>query len=470
LIIKNTEALCSHGNIDGRKAVLEILEDGLEAADPYENVKKLIRIQNGRLIIGHRDFEWRTSDGRLKGDEPLVFELSKVGSIYVVGGGKAAQRQAKALEDVLGDLITEGHVNAKKGEQLQLKRIEVSFAGHPMPDEDSVSGSERILEIEQKARKGDIVFFSESGGGSALYALPGPGITLEDLQEINRLLYFELGASMWDTNKVRWQLMVLRGREERYVGEATFIGIHTDERPPGLRVYAGKGSSDAGSYQDAVNVLKRYNVWDRVPESVRTYLEKADPKYGTIRPTELAGKLHYHFRVMGPEYMLDAAKKRAEKLGMNAAIIASSLSDIEARAAGEMLAYMAQEIEVYDRPFKAPCVLLCGGELLVTVGDAKGKGGRNQEFVVSTTPRIKGSKNIVVVSADSDGSDGPTDVAGGIVDGYTLERLENAGLDPFDELSNHDSYVALNELGDTVITGVKGTNVQDLRIVYIGKH
>jgi len=466
MVIKNIQTLTSHGNTDGRKIILEILEAGFAASDPYENTKKLIRVQDGKLIVGHKDLP--IDRPRQTRHEPLIFDLSKVGNIYVVGGGKAAQRQAKAIEDVLGDLITEGHINAKKGEQVQLKRIEVTLAGHPIPDKDSIEGSQRILEIYKKARKGDIVFFSESGGGSALMALPGPGLTLEDLQDVNRLLYFERGASMWETNAVRWQLMILRGRHERYVGDATFIGIHTDERPPGLRVSLRGRLGSEGTYEEAIDVLKRYQIWDKVPQSVRAYLEKADPRYGRIRPGELDGKPIYHFRVMGPEYMLDATKKKAEELGVNAAIIASSLSDIEAQAAGQMLAYAAQEVEVYSRPFEPPCALMCGGELLVAVGKATGLGGRNQEFVLSTAPRIDGSENIVVASADSDGTDGPTDAAGGIVDGYTMERAREAGVDVFEELGNHNSYGVLNKLSDNIFTGVRGTNVQDLRVAYIG--
>lgn len=156
-------------------------------------------------------------------------------------------------------------------------------------------------------------------------------------------------------------------------------------------------------------------------------------------------------------------------MGSNAAIIVSSLSDVEARPAAETLAYMAQEIETYGRPFKTPCVLLCGGELVVTVGEETGVGGRNQEFALSAAPRIDGSKNVVIASMDSDGTDGPTNMAGGIVDGYSMERAKEAGVDIFEELRRHNSTMALNKLGDTIYTGVQGTNVQDLRIVYIGK-
>ena len=461
-IIQNTEELLSHGNVGGRRVVLDILEAGLRASDPYESVRKLVRVEDGKLIVGCENA------AAPQGQKPLVFDLSRVGHIYVIGGGKAAQRQARALEDALGDLITEGHVNAKKGDTVQLERIGVALAGHPIPDEDSVAGARKIVEVARKARKGDVVFFSESGGGSALLTLPAPGVSLQDLQDLNRVLYFECGASMWDTNAVRNMLTVLRSREVRYVGEATFIQISTDERPPGLRIHTGKSDGQRSSdeaYRHAVAVLKAYRCWDRVSESIRRFLLAADPQYGPLTPDELA-RMH-RFRVIGPEQMLEAAQRRARELGLSATIVASSLSDVEAKAAGDVFAYMAQEAEVYGRPLKPPCVLLCGGELLVTVGAATGAGGRNQEFVLSMAPRIAQSGRIVAASVDSDGSDGPTDVAGGIVDGLTMDRARDAGFDVFEEVRRHNSNPVLRKLGDGIFTGVRGTNVQDLRVVYV---
>jgi glycerate-2-kinase len=476
MIIKNAKELASHGNKDGRRAVLEILEAGLRAADPYENVKKLIRVEEGKLIVGYEEsgptrlpYLHAENRSRVENRVPLVFDLSQVGNIYVVGGGKAAQRQAKAIEDALGDLITEGHVNAKKGDRVYLERIEVTLAGHPIPDEDSVEGARRILEIERKARKGDIVFLSESGGGSALLTLPAPGLTLEELQEVNRVLYFECGATMWDTNAVRNQLVLLRGRHARHVGDATLVQISTDERPPGLRIRVDKQQSCADSYRHAISVLERYHCWDKVPQSVRAFLERADPEYGMLRPEEWDERPRYYFRVMGPEYMLEAAKEKAEEMGLNSQIVVSSLSDVEARPASETFAYMAQEIEVNARPFGPPCVLLCGGEVIVTVGDNGGVGGRNQEFALSAAPRIDGSENVVVASVNSDGTDGPTDMAGGIVDGYTMNRALEKGINVFEELDRHNSGVVLNRLDDAIFTGVQGTNVQDLRVVFVGR-
>ena len=476
MIIQNRAELLSHGNVKGREAVLDILEAGLAAGDPYENVKNLIHIRDGKLIVGndripptHAPWSMPYVKERSLPAGPLVFDLDQINNIYVVGGGKAAQRQAKAIEDVLGDLITEGHINAKKGDSVYLERIEVTLAGHPIPDEDSVAGARRILEIEKKATKGDLVFLSESGGGTALMTLPAPGVTLEDIQEVNRILYFGCGASMPVANAVRNMLAILRGRHARYVGDAALLHIATPEQPPGLRVHLHDRPRDADAYEYAIHILKVNGCWESVPESVRRFLLAADPQYGPMRPDEWHENPHYYFRVMGPEYMLEAAKSKAEELGLNATVLVSSLTDIEAQAAGETLAYIAQEIEVHERPLRSPCVYLCGGELVVTVGQGNGRGGRNQEFVLAAAPRIADSQRIVIGSADSDGCDGPTDVAGAIVDGYTTARTREAGLDLFGELRNHNSSAVFQALGDTIYTGVQKTNIQDLRVVYVGE-
>jgi glycerate-2-kinase len=368
-------------------------------------------------------------------------------------------------------LITAGHVNAKKGDTPQLRRIGVTLAGHPIPDEDSVAGAREIVKVARRARKGDIVFHSESGGGSALLTLPAPGVTLQDLRDVNRILYFECGATMWDTNAVRNMLTLVRGREPRHAGEATYVQVSTDERPPGLRFpAAGREYGDRmgpTSYAYARDVLNRYRCWDRMPEAVKAFLNAADPQYWPLTPKDWQENPWYHFRVMGPEYMLEAARRKGEELGVNTAILASSLSDVEARPAGETLAYIGQEIELLGRPVKPPAALLCGGELVVTVGSAKGSGGRNQEFALAAATRIAGSKRIVVASVDSDGADGPTDMAGGIVDGQTMERAAAAGVDVFAELSDHNTSPVLRKLGDSICTGIQGTNVQDLRVVYV---
>jgi len=171
---------------------------------------------------------------------------------------------------------------------------------------------------------------------------------------------------------------------------------------------------------------------------------------------------------MGPEVMLAKAKSKAESLGLHCQTMASSLSDIAASTIGQTAAYIAQEIEAHDQPCAAPAVLLIGGELLVSTGKVHGLGGRNQEFALAAAARIAGSKRIVIASADSDGADGPTRFAGGIVDGQTMARAEEKGLDVQGALRVHDSCGLLSQLGDSIDTGILKTNVQDLRVIYVG--
>ncbi len=478
MAIRNRAELISHGNNKGRETVLDILESGLKAPDPYENTKKMVRIENGNLIVGHPDFYDPLRQKLIFGypdsakplsQEPIVFELSKVNNIYVVGGGKSVQRQAKALEDVLGERITEGHICIKKGDPVEVNRIKATLAGHPLPDEDSVLGAQKILSIEKKAKEGDVVFWCNSGGGTSLMALPAPGITLEELQEVSRILYFEAGTSMPEANTVRALVTILRGKHPKYVHGATLIQILAAELPPKLWGHKSLRKSDEDAYGHAIRVLKKYDCWDRVPESIRKFLNKADPQYLPPTQRELRQMPYYFYRVMGPEYMLEAARLKAANIGLNTTIIASSLNDIEANSLAEIFANIAIESEVTGNPFKPPCVFICGGELVVKIGKAKGIGGRNQEFVLCAAQLIAGRKNIVIASVDSDGTDGPTDIAGGIVDGHTMERIAKAGIDLPQELKNHNSSYVLKTLGDAIYIEYTGANVRDLRTVYIGE-
>jgi len=269
-------------------------------------------------------------------------------------------------------------------------------------------------------------------------------------------------------NAVRFLLMTLRQKHSRHVGDATLIMLSTDERPPATSTALTKPRGVNDEYDHAIYLLKQYGCWDEIPEAVRRFLLRKDPAYTTLRPEEWYDKPHFRIRVMGPEYMLAAAERRAAELGLNATILASSLSNIEARVVGETMACIAREIEAHDRPFTAPCAFLLGGELVVTAGKNGGLGGRNQEFVAAAALRIADSRRIVIASADSDGSDGTTGYAGGIVDGDTVRRVAEAGMDVVEELRRHNTCELLQGIGDAIDTGILNTNVQDLRVVYVG--
>ena len=454
--IKNREALLSHGNSSLRRAVLDVIEAGLAAADPYPNTLQLLRRTGNRLEVG--------PPGACQ-----VFDLAKIRHIYIVGGGKAVQRQALACEEVLGDRITEGHINIKKGEEIELNRISVTLAGHPLPDENSVSGAAKIFEILGKANAGDIVFWLRSGGGTALLALPVEGVTLDELCEVSRVLYFGAGASMPEINVVRNLVSVLGLKHPKYVHGATLFEFLADEIPAGSRGHAFSPTGSAASpYQRAIEVINKYQVWERIPKSVRDVIAKADPKNLPPSQTELKMRPFYVHRVIDPLGMLIAAQAKAQELGFSGGIVATSLNDVEAKPAGEFAAEIAQEIATFRRPFVPPCALIFGGEVTVAVGQESGIGGRNQEFVLAASSRIAGSKNIVVASVDSDGTDGPTSLAGGIVDGLTIERIRASGFDVIEELRRHNSSPVLDALGDAVVLGNTGTNLRDLRVVLVG--
>ncbi len=462
MIVKNVEALTAHGNVEGRRLVLDIIEAGLRAADPYPNIQAMLHVEGDTVVIGHPRFAVGETANV---DLPLRVDLSKGGRVYLFGGGKAVQRMAQAVEDRLGGLITDGQINAKKGEPRRLTRVPVTFAGHPIPDEDSVAGAQRKHVLEAQVQSGDLVFYFTSGGGSATLTWPAPGLTLADVQSVTRMLYFEKGASMPEKNRVLSKLRT--PRTGHVIRGAPLIYLTSSETPTGPAARHRRFPST-----DAIAILQRYALWDQVPPAVRTHLQRthADPRYDAYG-TPIHSQYHYdsiyRFRVMGPEYMLAGAQRRAEKRGLPAHILSASLNDIEASAIGQTLAGIALEVEHHRRPFSPPCVLLVGGEPTVSVGTATGRGGRNQEFALATAPWIAGSDHIVVAACDCDGADGPTDVAGGIVDGATMARAEAAGLDVYAELDNHNAYEVLAQLGDTIETGVLGQNLRSLFTVYI---
>jgi len=223
----------------------------------------------------------------------------------------------------------------------------------------------------------------------------------------------------------------------------------------------------------ASNILKKYEVWDRCPKCITDFLEEADPALGPIPANEVREITDRWFKVsaMRNEYMLQAAIKKAKELGIETSLFCSSLTG-EAKTVSEVMSRAILEIRYDKRPYKPPFAYIIGGEITVEVGNATGIGGRNQEFALASAviirePRNKREKNVVIASVDSDGTDGPTEDAGGIVDGYTMDRIEELKLDFDVELRNHNSNYVLRELGDAIHLGVRGTNVQDLRIIYI---
>jgi len=450
VIIKNRDELTSHGNVIGRRLVLDIIEYALEAMDPKEQVKKLVRIENSDVLkVGN-----------------LEYSLSKVGNIYVLGAGKGSVFIAEALEEVLGDKIKDGIIVEKRGQGRKLKRIKVIEGGHPLPDKTGYEAAQSIVSLAKDAREGDLVFVCITGGASALLPLPAEGITLEDKIKVTDML-LKCGARIDEINAVRNHISLLKGgRLAQYIHPAQIINFIVIDEVAGLPW--GPTVPDTSTFKDAIYVLKKYNLYDKIPLTIKNHLERGlrDKSLETPKPSDFKGMKVHNFILGNAEMVCEAADKRARELGLNSMIL-STMIEGESKDVGIVLAGIAKEIAKNRRPIAPPCAVICGGETTVTITGEAGEGGRNQELALSFSTMIKGNERIVFASVATDGTDGPTDIAGGLVDGYTIDRAEELGLDINEHIVRHNSSYVLKKLGDAIYTGLTRTNVMDLRVFIV---
>lgn len=449
MIIKNSSDLSAKGNVQGRRVVLDIAENALQQVNSYNLIRQFVKLED-KLRIG-----------------TMAYDLEKVNAIYVVGGGKQVTYVAAALEEVLEDRIRDGVVVEKKGSGCRTKRIRVIEGGHPVPDSGSVKGAEEIVNIARKATAKDLVIVGVTGGCTSLTMLPPKSLTLQDVAEVSELL-LSSGASIEHMNAVRKHLSQLGGGKLSLLMQpAEIVSLIAMDEVAGLPW--GPTVPDTTTFSDAINVLTKFDLWDKIPKSVRQYLKRADALEETPKCTDFERKnVKVHNHIFAENTMLcRAAETRARKLELNS-ITLSTVMEGEAKDVGLVLASIAKEIEKNSRPFKPPCVIIVGGETTVRVIGEHGEGGRNQELVLSAASRIVGSKNIVIASMGTDGTDGPTDIAGAIVDGFTAERAKSSAVNLFESLSRHDSSGAFKTLKDAIYTNNTGTNLMDLTIMYIG--
>lgn len=449
-IIKNRAELVAHGNGEEREVILKIAEEALEAVDPYHAVKRLVTLEDEHTL--------KVGD--------LAYDLSEVGNIYVLGAGKATFPIAKALDEILGNRIRAGRINVKSGERRRLRHIKVREAGHPLPDEMGLEGAKEILLTARKAGEDDLVLCCFTGGSSATCPLPPEGVPLIDKRRLTELL-LRCGATIQEINAVRKHVSRIKGgRLAQEIHPAHIVNLTvSDVVGDPLDCITDLTVPDTSTMEDALRVLHKYDLWDKVPESIRRHLTSSDP--GLETPKELRGVSVYTFMLATNEDMCSAAKRAAEQMGYRAEIL-SSMMEGEAREVGIVLASIARYAEGFGRPLKPPCVFISGGETTVTLPRKHGQGGRNQELILSLALKAEGSMRISAAAIASDGTDGPTDIAGGIIDGHTLARAAEAGLDISGELAGHNSSDVLTRLGDAIITGPTGTNVMDLHIVLVG--
>jgi len=398
---------------------------------------------------------------------PLVHRaasaLPSSGSIVVVGCGKASGAMAAALEDVAGDRIADGLVVVKDGYTVPTRRVRLVEAGHPVPDARGETAGCQILERLRDTRASDVVVVLISGGGSALMPAPAPPVTLEEKRALTRLL-LAAGATINELNAVRKHLSLVKGGQlARAAAPARVVTlVLSDVIGDPLDVIAsGPTAPDASTYADAVDVLRRHRVWDALPATVRARLEAG--ARGEIEETPKPGdpifaRVDHH--VIGNNALVtEAAVARAASLGYRPTLLTRSLQG-EARE-------VVHDLVARARALPPPACLIAAGETTVTVRGS-GRGGRCQELALAGALALDGAKYVVVLAGGTDGTDGPTDAAGGFADGGTVARLRTAGVDPRAALDANDAYTALRASGDLLVSGPTNTNLLDLYLVVHG--
>ena len=431
-----------------------IFKQALAAVDPRQAVRRALDLKGSALTV----------DGR-------TYDLDGFDRIIAVGAGKAAGPMTQALEEVLGPRLEAGVVVTKYGHGSPTAVVEVLEAGHPVPDQAGVDAAERISALLARAAgERTLVFCLLSGGGSALMVGPAEGVCLADKQETTRLL-LACGADIGEINSIRKHLSRLKGgglARLAYPGRVISL-IISDVVGDRIDVIAsGPTTADHSTWADCREILDRYQIWGRTPEPVRRRIQAGldgdipdTPKPGQA---ELAGVRNI---IIGSNRQaLDHAAARARELGY-APLILSSTIEGETKDIARMHVALAREVVQTGHPLPRPCCLISGGETTVTLGDAHGKGGRNQEFALAAALDMEGMSGVLALSAGTDGTDGPTDAAGAQADGRACARARELGLDPRRFLQDHNAYAFFKELGDLVMTGPTRTNVMDVRLMLL---
>jgi len=443
---KNSEQLLHQGDRVLRETALAIINAALDVAIPYQPTRDLVHLKGDRLTVG-----------------PLEYDLSRRGDIYVIGTGKATFPIARALEEVLGDRIKQGLVVLKQGQTGSLKRIKIIEASHPIPDENGFRGAREVMALARKAKQGDLVFACITGGSSALLPMPVEAVTLAEKQKVNRLL-LSSGASIFEINAVRKHLSQVKGgRLGLAIFPAELINLTvSDVIGDALDYITDPTVPDTSTFADAWRTLEKYDLAEKVPPSVRSYLKAADPRFES--PVNYDGMPYHNFVLSTSDTACDAAAKAAESLGLKPLIL-STMFDGESRELGRAFASIAKEIQRSGRPLEKPYALIGGGETVVTLNKNFGKGGPNQEFVLGAILNLAGLRDFVVVGLDTDGTDGPTDAAGAVADAFVLEKAREQGVDLHRTLERHEAYAVLQGLQALAFTGQTGTNVNDIKLL-----
>jgi glycerate 2-kinase len=425
-----------------RAAIQAVQRAALDAADPAAAVRRHVQRQGQRLTVSGR-----------------AYDLAAFDRVQVVGGGKAATAMSGGL------VVTKyGHAGTESG----LGGVEVVEAGHPLPDAAGAAGTQRMAALLAGLTERDLVLAVLSGGASALTTLPAEGLTLADLKATTDLL-LRCGATIGELNTVRKHLCQVKGGDlARRAAPARVIGlVLSDVVGDPLDVIAsGPTAPDPTTFGNAWAVFERHGLLGRLPEAVRGRLRAG--LEGAVPETPKPGDPLFdrvHNTVVGSNRLAaEAAVEAARRQGLHGLLL-STFVEGEARQVARVAAALAREMVAFDRPAPRPACLVWGGETTVTVRGA-GRGGRNQELALAAALALEGLPGVLLVALGTDGTDGPTDAAGAVATGDTVRRARALGPDPAAHLEANDAYPLFEALGDLIITGPTGTNVNDLLFLF----
>lgn len=446
--------------VDPASDLKNIYRDAVREVDPAGLILSRVRKEGRTLVLTGQGADW-TKD------------LSLYRQVMVLGIGKASARMASAMESILGEDLASGFVITKYGHGLDLRKVKILEAGHPVPDENSLEGARILTDMARAADEHTLIINLISGGGSSLFCLPADGISLDQKRRTTQALLAS-GAGIDEVNCVRKHLSRVKGGGLAQIAYpaglinlilSDVIGDRIDT------IASGITAPDPTTFQDALSIVHQYGLAERLPEPVIDRLVRG--AQGEVAETPKAGNpifLNSVHVILGSNSLAcDAAREAAQKLGYDARILSTALSG-EAAEAGKCFAQLARAMNAEKSPAANPAVWIGGGETTVTLR-GKGKGGRNQEmalaFALELHRILPDSSNIFFLSAGTDGSDGPTDAAGALVTPALMEKMKTISPEAASRLQDNDSYAFFEKQGGLFRTGPTYTNVCDIQILAV---
>jgi hydroxypyruvate reductase len=441
-----------------RGRLLSILQAALDAVRPDQAVAAQLRRAGNLLTVGG-----------------ATVDLATCERVLVLGAGKAGAPMVQVVEAALGDRLMGGLVVVKTGHGAPTRWIDVVEAGHPVPTQAGLDAGARVLQLAQEAGPRDLVLVLLSGGGSALLETTA-GISLADLQQMTAAL-LACGATITEMNCLRKHMSLLKGGQlARAVYPAQLITlVLSDVVGSPLDVIAsGPTVPDSTTWVDAWGVVEKYNLAAQLPAGVLRRLQAG--LAGELPDTPGPGDVSFarsQIAIVGDNRVAaQAAAQRARELGYNTLLL-STFIEGEAQTVAQVAAALAKEVLSSGQPAAPPACLILGGETTVTLRDhgkgdrESGLGGRNQELGVAAALALQGIAGVTVAALATDGSDGPTDSAGAVIDGGTVARGAALGYSAAEALRCHNAYPFLAATGDLLRSGPTQTNVNDLIVIMV---